>query len=108
MPVVPIDDRKLDEELKKVGPELAAKLKPVLKHPKFKAAVDELHDNPTARVEAAQDPAGFFRKHGIDIPPGLTPKVSPNWYVLVCGGPLRGYCCGYNSHTPTGWGCWRG
>ncbi len=63
---MPLSPEKKDE-LKKQA-EHHRGLDRILRDPKFSDALDEIVDNPSSRQQALNDPAGYFKQRGVDIP----------------------------------------
>jgi hypothetical protein len=72
----------------------------LLRHPHFRAALDELHDSTQARASAEKDGTAFFRQKGIHLPSGATVSFrNNNWFLGFNFG--SGIRLGYDSTS--GW-----
>ena len=63
----------------------AQDLSRLLRNAKFRAALDDFHDNPDARKTASKNTASYLKRREGPIPDGMTITLRDNtWNVEVC------------------------
>jgi hypothetical protein len=84
----------------------AQDLNRLLRSAKFRAALDEFHDDPKARALASKDATRYLKRKGVEIPYGMKATLRDNnWRVSACVRAL-GFtgCIHYDSDSGFGWG----
>ena len=63
----------------------AQDLSRLLRNGKFRAALDEFHDDPDARKAATKNTASYLKRRGVPIPEGMTITLRDNnWSLELC------------------------
>src|SRR5688572_23906297 len=56
-----------------------------LRNPRFRAALNEFHDNPKARKSASKNAASYLKRRRIKIPKGMKITLKDNnWSMKLC------------------------
>jgi hypothetical protein len=82
---MPTEHRKQATALAKSAQDLSK----LIRNAKFRAALDEFHDNPKARKTASRDTTGYLKRRGVKIPEEMEITLRDNnWSVTVCASIL--------------------
>ena len=63
----------------------AQDLSRLLRNAKFRAALDEFHDDPEARKAASKNAVRYLKRRGVPIPDGMAITLRDNnWHLELC------------------------